>query len=86
MRTHLAWLLLVLVVGSLCLLWHDTARLLLATNTNLQAQVMLLQNAPHPVHDASITAWHEPDGSILIVVNGRFKHRVTSPWNGQRCL
>ena len=78
-RWHVAWALLVAVLVSLCLLWWQTAQYLLATNDGLQQHIAALQSAPHAVHDAQLTAFSQPDGTLLIVVNGLFEHRVYSP-------
>ena len=77
MRVHVAWLALSAVLLGLCLLQRETISLLLQTNARLIGQIEVMQR--HPAHDAQLTAFNEPDGTILIVVNGQFLHRVYSP-------
>ncbi len=64
----------ILLTGALglCVGLRDANTLLIHVNSNLL-------NAPvpsHPVHDADITAWYEPDGSITLIVNGQFVHQI----------
>ena len=79
MRIHVAWAVLTAVLLGLCLLQRETISLLLQTNARLIEQVVLMRATPHPVHDAQLTVFTEPDGNLLIVVNGEFPHRVYSP-------
>lgn len=59
--------------------WGQATLTVLAVNDALMDGM----NQPHPVHDAQLTAWHEQDGSITVIVNGQFKHRILHPCTGQ---
>jgi len=79
MRLNIAWTVLTALLLSLCLLQRETVDILLNTNDRLIGQIQAMQLMPHPVHDAQLTAFSQPDGTLLIVVNGLFEHRVYSP-------
>ena len=84
MRLNIAWTVLTALLLSLCLLQRETVDSLLSTNARLIGQVVALQ--AHPVHDAHLTVFKERGGSMLIVVNGRFQHRVHSVCGDTRSL
>jgi len=57
-----------LVLGAIAFMAVDTSVYLLETNAMLMV--------PHRPHDVSLTAWHEGDGSILVIVDGQFAHKL----------
>lgn len=59
--------------------WGETTLTVLAVNDVLMDGL----TQPHPVHDAQLTAWYEHDGSITVIVNGQFRHRILHPCAGQ---
>jgi len=76
MKISIPWLLVVLVLIGLCFLHRDTTRYVLVVNTQLMSDIEWIQNAPHPIHDAQLTAYPQDDGSVVVVVNGRFDHYI----------
>jgi hypothetical protein len=63
---------LLMGVLGLCVGLRDANTLLIQVNSNL----LNAPASPHPVHDAQITPWYEPAGSVKLIVNGHFVHHL----------
>jgi hypothetical protein len=65
---------LVVALLTLNMLQVRAARHLVQINDGLLADQAAARYST--VSDAHITAWHQPDGSILLIVNGYYEHTI----------
>ena len=65
---------LIVALLALNIMQVNAASYLIQINDGLLADIAAARYSS--VDDAQITAWHQPDGSILIIINGYHEHII----------